>query len=155
MGPLRVFQFYLIATVLAILTMGLGSYVSKVGAGLACPDWPLCPLETEPFVVLEFSHRIVAFATFISGLAGFVTALKSPGFSGRRLAYLGFGALSIQVFMVGALIIFTALPPIMVAVHQAVASSVVALLAATAAATYYSSVHRKPKNRAEEGALHG
>ncbi|MEM4303306.1 MAG: hypothetical protein QXQ70_05350 [Candidatus Caldarchaeum sp.] len=148
MRPPAVSSLTFLTTVFAVAAMGLGSYVSKVGAGLACPDWPLCPLESEPFIVLEFSHRIIAFMTFVLGLAAFLSARKTTVHGGRRLVYIGFAALFLQVFIVGALVIFTALPPIVVAIHQAVAATVVAFYAGATAA--YSVEVGKSKNSAEE-----
>ncbi|MEM2237556.1 MAG: hypothetical protein QXR26_02935 [Candidatus Caldarchaeum sp.] len=152
MRPPAVSSLTFLTAVLAVVTMGLGSYVSKVGAGLACPDWPLCPLESDLFIVLEFSHRVVAFMTFVLGLAAFLSARKTAVHGGRRLVYTGFATLFLQVFIVGALVIFTALPPIVVAIHQAVAATVVALYAAATAAYV---VVGKTKNRAEEVFSHG
>ncbi|MEM1946467.1 MAG: COX15/CtaA family protein [Candidatus Caldarchaeum sp.] len=143
----------LMTTVFAVATMALGSYVSKVGAGLACPDWPLCPIQSDPFIVLEFTHRIIAFTTFVLGLATFVQARKKAGTAVGRLVSFGFATLFAQVFIVGALVIFTALPPLVVAVHQAVAGTVVAFYAAGAAASWL--VTRKKLNRPEEAFTHG
>ncbi|MCS7129121.1 MAG: COX15/CtaA family protein [Candidatus Caldarchaeum sp.] len=151
---MKVSHFTVATTVLAVATMALGSYVSKVGAGLACPDWPLCPLEADPFILLEFGHRIIAFATFLTGLVGFIAASKTSYYRGRKLVHLGFTALTIQVFIVGALVIFTALPPLVVALHQAAAASVVALYAAASTAAYYANVDGKHKNRADEKIYH-
>ncbi|MEM3101765.1 MAG: hypothetical protein QXH11_00115 [Candidatus Caldarchaeum sp.] len=149
----RVFQLTASTTALAVATMGLGSYVSKVGAGLACPDWPLCPLEADTLILLEFSHRIIAFMTFLTGLASFIASMKAPSYRGRKLVFIGFTILALQVFIVGALVIFTMLPPLVVAIHQAVAATVVAFYAAAATASYYA-VGGKHKNRADNVISH-
>jgi len=133
-----IFRLSSLTVVLAILTMSLGSYVSKIGAGMACPDWPLCPLESDPFILLEFSHRIIAFTTFLAGLTTFIAAFKTSSFSGRPLAYSAFVSLTIQVFLVGAVVIYTEVAPLIVAAHQGVAATVVALYSFTAASAYYS-----------------
>jgi heme a synthase len=53
------------AAVAAFLLAVLGSWVRINGAGMTCPDWPLCHHELIPAlhggVVLEWSHRLVAF----------------------------------------------------------------------------------------------
>jgi heme a synthase len=64
--------------ILAIALAVLGSWVRIKGAGLTCPDWPLCHGKLVPSleggVVLEWSHRLVALleggvlvATFMAG----------------------------------------------------------------------------------------
>jgi heme a synthase len=49
----------------AFLLAVLGSWVRINGAGMTCPDWPLCHHALVPAlhggVVLEWSHRLVAF----------------------------------------------------------------------------------------------
>ncbi|MEM0349171.1 MAG: hypothetical protein QXD24_03190 [Candidatus Caldarchaeum sp.] len=144
----RVFYSALGTSLLAILTMSLGSYVSKVGAGMACPDWPLCPLENDPFILLEFGHRIVAFTTFLSGVYTLYLGWRTKL---RPLAVYAFAALLLQVFVVGAVVIYTAIPPIVIAVHQAVAASVLALHASLATAALLYSTPEKHKNTAEKG----
>ncbi|BAJ51340.1 cytochrome AA3 controlling protein [Candidatus Caldarchaeum subterraneum] len=147
----RVFYSALGTSLLAILTMSLGSYVSKVGAGMACPDWPLCPLENDPFILLEFGHRIVAFITFLSGVYTFYLGWRTTL---RPLAVYAFAALLLQVFVVGAVVIFTAIPPIVIAAHQAVAATVLALHSSLATAAYVIRIQEKHKNTAPEMVPH-
>lgn len=55
----------LAAALAAFLLAVLGSWVRINGAGMTCPDWPLCHHALVPSlhggVVLEWSHRLVAF----------------------------------------------------------------------------------------------
>jgi heme A synthase len=56
--------FALAAAAAAFLVAVLGSWVRINGAGMACPDWPLCHHALVPLldgaVVLEWSHRLLA-----------------------------------------------------------------------------------------------
>lgn len=61
----RMFRFFsLVAACAALALAVLGSWVRINGAGLTCPDWPLCHGELVPAltggVILEWSHRLVA-----------------------------------------------------------------------------------------------
>jgi heme A synthase len=56
--------FTLAAAAAAFLVVVLGSWVRINGAGMSCPDWPLCHHALVPLldgaVVLEWSHRLLA-----------------------------------------------------------------------------------------------
>ena len=62
---MKSFRFLAVsAAVLAFLLAVLGSWVRINGAGMTCPDWPLCKGSVVPLleggVVYEWSHRLVA-----------------------------------------------------------------------------------------------
>ena len=74
-----------------------GALVRAHGAGLACPDWPLCFGELIPEfdlqVAFEWGHRVMAGAlsVVLAGLVAFVLRV-------RELRARGFG---LQIFLAG------------------------------------------------------
>ena len=56
----------LAADLVALMTLMLGSWTRINGAGLTCPDWPLCRGHLLPSLgdgtIWEWSHRLLAFA---------------------------------------------------------------------------------------------
>ncbi len=105
-----------------------GNFVSSAGAGLACPDWPLCHgTITPPFrwdIVLEWGHRTLAALTSIFILA---TLWFSRGFRksvspmSARLGRIVLSLLASQIVLGG----------ITVMLELSVAISTVHLLIAT------------------------
>jgi len=104
--------------------MLLGSYTSSIGAGLACPDWPLCPEINSFPIFVEFLHRAWSMVTSLFLILTFFVALKLKGENFKRIkriSFLLFLVFLIQIFW-GALNIFTGLDPLVVTVHQGLAT---------------------------------
>lgn len=127
----RTFRFVALAAVpFTYATMVLGGYVKAIGAGLACPDWPLCygsavPDLGDPQIAAEWTHRFVAMAAGLLVFASLVLVLWWFR-SDRVLTFLASASvmlLAAQV-TVGALTITSNLDPVVVTGHLALATAV-------------------------------
>ncbi|UCE86107.1 MAG: heme A synthase [Deltaproteobacteria bacterium] len=110
---------------LALLSFGLivlGALVRAHGAGLACPDWPLCfgqlvpPLDLK--VGFEWTHRLVAGGVSIVFAILAVSSLRQPatGAATRRLLAVAAALLVVQVIL-GGLTVLRLLAPWTVTSH--------------------------------------
>lgn len=118
-------------------TVVLGGYVSSIGAGLACPDWPTCrgqlvPNLGDPLIAAEYSHRLAALLTGVFALASLIAvwlfASAARGLVAATSA--AFTLLLVQVFL-GMVTVSSALEPVIVTGHLAVATAFIAAMAAT------------------------
>lgn len=113
------------AALLAAVGYGLvvlGALVRAHGAGLACPDWPLCFGELVPrfdfHVAFEWGHRALAGTLSIGCLALAAYVLRAPALRarfGRGIAVL-FGLLGVQIVL-GGLTVLLGLAPWTVTAH--------------------------------------
>jgi heme A synthase len=125
------------SAVLAFAIAVLGSWVRINGAGLTCPDWPLCHGEIVPSlqggVVLEWSHRFVAFVEGFVVLGAIVTGFRER----RRIAgvtpvLVALGAIfACQVGLGGATVILSN-SPLSVMLHWGMGMALLATLTALA-----------------------
>ncbi|MDJ0269802.1 MAG: hypothetical protein NXY59_04515 [Aigarchaeota archaeon] len=124
MVPKHVKLLSFITVIVIYSTMLVGTYVSKIGAGLACPDWPLCPEITSFGILVEFLHRGFAMLSFILAVTTSLV-LRSRREEelkpAKKLALAGLVAITVQVFFVGAQVIFSLLHPLLVTTHMGVA----------------------------------
>ncbi|MDR7482535.1 MAG: heme o synthase [Armatimonadota bacterium] len=127
----------LLALAATWLLLLVGATVSATGAGLACPDWPLChgrllpPLER--LVLVEYGHRLLASAVGVLVLALAVLTWKharGPGGLARGAAGL-LVLLAVQVGLGGATVL-SSLAPVIVGVHLGTAMAFMAVLTAFA-----------------------
>jgi cytochrome c oxidase assembly protein subunit 15 len=116
---------------LCALTTGLivlGALVRAHGAGLACPDWPLCFGEIVPRmnleVAFEWTHRLVAGSLSLAFAALGVAALRRPALRRRVGRTLGAAAvlLATQVLL-GALTVWHLLAAWTVTAHLLVGNA--------------------------------
>jgi cytochrome c oxidase assembly protein subunit 15 len=112
----------------------LGALVRAHGAGLACPDWPLCFGEFVPAfdlkVAFEYSHRLLAGSVtlFFAGLSVAAWRRTRAGDPIRRRIALGAALLALQILL-GALTVWHLLAYWTVTSHLLVGNSIAATFA--------------------------
>lgn len=131
---MRFFRFWAVAAAaLTFAQVVLGSWVRINGAGMTCPDWPLCrgvlvPQLTDG-VVLEWTHRaaalIVGCAIIVAFVAGWRVRRKISGVTPALFALVA--VFVFQVF-VGGVTIHEANSPPSVVLHWACAMVLLATL---------------------------
>lgn len=134
-----------ITVYLLIVLLVWGNIVSGLGAGLACPDWPLCygkylpPLRWD--IVLEKGHRVLA---AIAGLAlialCIVRAASYRGWS-KVLPLFTLLMLAIQVPL-GGLVVLMGLPVDVTTMHFALA---ITIFSFTLYIAYFDGVRLTPR----------
>jgi protoheme IX farnesyltransferase len=129
--------FSLAAAVAALLVAVLGSWVRINGAGMTCPDWPLCHGQLVPAlaggVVLEWSHRLVAFLDGFLVLGALWTGWRARRDVAGVTPVLGFiGAVFVVQVALGGLTVALSNSPWSVVVHWGTAMLFLAGLTALA-----------------------
>ena len=115
--------------VLTTALIVLGAMVRAHGAGLACPDWPLCFGQLVPEfnlrVAFEYSHRVVAGCVSLIFLGLSVTLLRSPALRpiAGRYVYAGAFLLLVQIIL-GALTVWELLASWTVTSHLVTGNAV-------------------------------
>ena len=111
----------------------LGSWVRINGAGLTCPDWPLCRGAVVPAlsggVVLEWTHRLIALVLSVLVVATLVAAWRERNRIAfvRTVAMLTTAIFFVQVLL-GGLTVRLANNPPSVAIHWATGMALLGLL---------------------------
>ena len=123
----------ILGAVLAYATIIVGGIVRGIkGAGLACPDWPLCKGSVVPDladigILVEYIHRLVAALTGLFMLSTLVIALLWFRAEMRivTLSVMSFAILVTQV-IIGALTITSGNDWAVVTIHLALGTATLA-----------------------------
>jgi heme A synthase len=150
----QLLRLALAADAVALMTLMLGSWTRINGAGLTCPDWPLCRGHLLPPLgdgtLWEWSHRLLAFSVAPLILALIVAGWRQRGRSPFVAPTVGIiAALFLLQVALGAETVRLANSPLSVVLHWATAMALIAALSAMAvfaaaakpAASSGSSVH--------------
>lgn len=135
---MKLFRGFAIASaVLALVIAVLGSWVRISDAGLTCPDWPLCRGHLVPTltggVVLEWSHRLVAFVEAFAVLGAIVTGWRvRKNIAGVTGALAALGVIFLVQVLLGGATVLLGNSPLSVMVHWAMGMAVLATLTSLA-----------------------
>lgn len=131
---MKFFRLFAVASaVLAFAIAVLGSWVRINDAGLTCPDWPLCRGQLVPSlaggVVLEWSHRLVAFVEGFVVLGAIVSGFRMRArIAGVTPALIALAVIfSLQVSLGGATVLL-ANSPLSVMLHWGMGMALLATL---------------------------
>src|SRR5262245_50967724 len=118
----------------------MGAVVRVTGSGLGCPDWPLCHGRLLPpadfHAIVEYVHRTIAALVGVPLALLFLSAWRS-----QRRDRLVFRSVNLMLLLLvpqvllGREVVLRELPPMLVAVHLAIALSIIALAVVVAATT--------------------
>jgi heme A synthase len=148
-GPRRLGQVFVAITGLTYGLVVLGALVRAHGAGLACPDWPLCFGDFVPRfdlrVAFEWSHRVLAGAISLLFAGAAVLALRDPRIRPVLRGWIAAaaGVLAVQIVL-GALTVWHLLASWTVVSHLLVGNAFALCLALTARALFRLDAPRPP-----------
>lgn len=147
--------FSLAAAIAAFALAILGSWIRINGAGMTCPDWPLCHGEIVPLldggVVLEWSHRMVALLEGVLLVGAIVTGWRvRREIAGVTPIVCALGAIFVLQVALGAATVAVANSPWSVVLHWGVG---MLFLGALTALAIVAVVQPRPGRRPPQSGL--
>ncbi len=141
--PIKGFRYLaLSAAIMTFLLIVMGGIVRVTESGLGCPDWPLCygrlipPMNMKS--IIEYTHRLIASLT--SPLILVTAILAVWRYRPVRLIFrpmlVAMSLLVVEIGL-GAITVLTETPPVIVAVHLAVALTILAMLLTATIAAFH------------------
>lgn len=129
--------FSLAAAIAAFALAVLGSWIRINGAGMTCPDWPLCHGAVVPVldggVILEWSHRMVALLEGVLLLSAIVTGWRARReIAGVTPILMALGGIFVVQVALGAGTVAVANSPWSVVAHWGMAMLFLGVLTALA-----------------------
>jgi heme A synthase len=134
-----------VGLIVLLVQLALGGYVRHSGAGLACPDFPLCSGDVLPGQWLAGMHWVHRWlGVLLLGL--FVHLAMAGGTAATRLV----GALSVLQVALGIATVLLQLTPVVRAAHAAVGYALWAVLvwASVEAGCWRRSIAPAPRSSA-------
>jgi heme A synthase len=144
-GSGRVRRLARVGLIVLLVQLALGGYVRHSGAGLACPDFPLCSGDVLPGQWLAGMHWVHRWlGVLLLGL--FVHLAMAGGTAATRLV----GALSVLQVALGIATVLLQLTPVVRAAHAAVGYALWAVLvwASVEAGCWRRSIAPAPRSSA-------
>lgn len=125
--------FAVLSAVFAFAIAVLGSWVRINDAGLTCPDWPLCHGALVPSlhggVILEWSHRLIAFVEGFIVLGAIVTGVRErKRIAGITPTLVALGCIFACQVSLGGATVFLANSPLSVMLHWGMGMALLAVL---------------------------
>jgi protoheme IX farnesyltransferase len=121
------------AVVLLVVALATGLLVRAAGAGMSCGSWPACDFAGAPGAWVDLTHRVaVVGAGMLLVLTAVLAWLTRASGDVKRFAVLAV-AFALADVMIGAVLVWAALPPADVTMHALFALLSAAFAAATLA----------------------